>query len=257
MFWPGTLLCENYEADVNKTAIGWFKCPFPFEPNSYTLCCGDRYAEFCCKPDYGWVAWWHIRNTSKKIYTKLDDAMGLLPDTQNCGSRMVRECRECFPRHQLQRKPLVSDPGMHYGMCVTHMPWCMSGLLNRGGWQNVPGACATRNVEYLVRGPWYGNDVCFIGFCQSKPSITRWIPLHTVIKGFDVFFGASLHKLLNKQSALWWFEMPYTRWNPCDAMVCDLWFFLLWFGYGGWRHMNVMASPITGKSSVCVTVCLG
>ena len=25
--------------------------------------------------------------------------MGLLPDTQNCGLRMRRECRERFPRH--------------------------------------------------------------------------------------------------------------------------------------------------------------
>ena len=32
-----------------------------------------------------------------------------------------------FPRHRLQRKPLVSDPGMHHGTCVTHAPWCMLG----------------------------------------------------------------------------------------------------------------------------------
>ena len=51
--------------------------------------------------------------------------MGLLPDTQNRGLRMCRECRERFPRHRLQRKPLVSDPGMHQGTCVMHVPWCM------------------------------------------------------------------------------------------------------------------------------------
>ena len=56
--------------------------------------------------------------------------MVLLPDKQNCGLRMRRECRgECFPRHWLQRNPLLSDPGMHYGTCVTvHVgianPWC-------------------------------------------------------------------------------------------------------------------------------------
>ena len=50
-----------------------------------------------------------------------------------------------FPRRRLQRKPLVSDPGMHHGTCVTHVPWCMSGSLTRGGGENVPGipgACA-------------------------------------------------------------------------------------------------------------------
>ena len=32
-----------------------------------------------------------------------------------------------------QRKPLVSDPGMHHGTCVTHVPWCMSGSVTPGG----------------------------------------------------------------------------------------------------------------------------
>ena len=82
--------------------------------------------------------------------------MDLLPDKQNCVLRMYRECRERFPCHRLQRKPLVSDPGMHHGMCVTHVLWCMSGSLNRGGGENVPdipGASATHNFTYLARGP--------------------------------------------------------------------------------------------------------
>ena len=77
----------------------------------------------------------------------------LLPDTQNCWLRMRRECRERFPRHQLQRKPPVSDPGMHHDTCVTHVPWCRSGSLTRGGGENVAGACATRNFTDLARGP--------------------------------------------------------------------------------------------------------
>ena len=44
--------------------------------------------------------------------------MGLLPETQNCGLRMRRECRERFPRHLLQRKALVSDTGMRRGSYV-------------------------------------------------------------------------------------------------------------------------------------------
>ena len=50
-----------------------------------------------------------------------------------------------FPHHRFRRKPLVSDPGMHHGTCVTHVPWCMSGSLTCGGGENVPGipgACA-------------------------------------------------------------------------------------------------------------------
>ena len=56
---------------------------------------------------------------------------------KNCGLRMRRECQERFSRHRLQRKPLVSDPGMHHRTCVTHVPWCMSGSLTRGGGENM------------------------------------------------------------------------------------------------------------------------
>ena len=54
-----------------------------------------------------------------------------------CGLRMRREWRERFLRHRHQTKPLVSDPGMHHGTCVTHVSWCMSGYLTRGSGENV------------------------------------------------------------------------------------------------------------------------
>ena len=55
-----------------------------------------------------------------RVATVLILNYGLLPDKQNCGLRMHRECRECFVRHLLQKKPLVSYPGMYHGTCVTH-----------------------------------------------------------------------------------------------------------------------------------------
>ena len=53
--------------------------------------------------------------------------MGLLPDTQNCGLRMRRECRERFPRHR----------GLTIPACTTaparpHVPWCLPGSLTHG-----------------------------------------------------------------------------------------------------------------------------
>ena len=39
-------------------------------------------------------------------------SIGLLPDRQYGALRMRRECREGLSRHQLQRKLLVSDPGI-------------------------------------------------------------------------------------------------------------------------------------------------
>ena len=54
------------------------------------------------------------------------DRMGLLPDTQNCGLRMRRECRECFPRHS----------GLAIPTCITARAWR-----------------PTHNFTYLIRGP--------------------------------------------------------------------------------------------------------
>ena len=77
----------------------------------------------------------------------------------NCGLRMSRECRERFPRHQLQREPLICDPDMHHGTCVpcvTHVPRCMSESLTRGRGEKVPGipgAWATINCAYRARDP--------------------------------------------------------------------------------------------------------
>ena len=106
--------------------------------------------------------------------------MGLLPDTQNGGLRMRREC---FPGHRLQRKPLVGDPGMHHGTCVTHVPWWMSGLLTPGGGENVPGipgACATRNFTYLVRGQFNQHSTVIGVLLRNGVSINVcWSPINT------------------------------------------------------------------------------
>ena len=109
--------------------------------------------------------------------------MGLLPDTQNCGLRMRWEC---FPRHRLQRKSLVSDPDMHHGTFVTYVPWCMSGWLTLGGGKNVSriaGACATRNFAYLGRGPCLHVclSICvFLPLCSSfSPSLSLF-PSHSM-----------------------------------------------------------------------------
>ena len=65
---------------------------------------------------------------------------------------------------------LISDPDIHHGTCVTHVPWCMPGLQTSGGGENVPyipGACGTRNFAYLVRGPWRRSGtvlLCFVLF---------------------------------------------------------------------------------------------
>ena len=64
------------------------------------------------------------------------------------------------PRRRHLRKRLVSDPGMHHGTCVTHVPWCTSGPLIRGGRKKRSRhsrRMRARDFAHLVRGPWYGN----------------------------------------------------------------------------------------------------
>ena len=85
---------------------------------------------------------------------------------------MRRECRERFTRHRLQRKPLVSDPDMLHGTCVTHVPWCMSGSLTRGVGENVPGipsACVSRIFTYLARGPLSRTPAVLLAHVQVRP----------------------------------------------------------------------------------------
>ena len=75
---------------------------------------------------------------------------------------MRRECRELF-----SPPPRVSDPDMHHGTCVTHVPWYRDRLpavsFEVGGAESVPGipgACARRNITYLVRGSWRRSCYC-------------------------------------------------------------------------------------------------
>ena len=54
-------------------------------------------------------------------------AMGLLPDTWNCGFICAKNAGNVHPTPP--PPPRVSNPDMHHGTRVTHVPWCMLGLL--------------------------------------------------------------------------------------------------------------------------------
>ena len=75
-----------------------------------------------------------IENVSISLICPLHD--------QQWASCQIREIAGCacagyVGTHQLQRKPLASDSGIHRGTCVTHVPWCMSGSLTRDGGENA------------------------------------------------------------------------------------------------------------------------
>ena len=56
--------------------------------------------------------------------------------------------------------PRVSDPDMHHGTCVTHVPWCMPGSITSGFiWSQWRGKRSRhsrrmRNPQFIVSGKW-------------------------------------------------------------------------------------------------------
>ena len=52
----------------------------------------------------------------------------------------------------LRRKSLVSDPGMHNGTCVMHVPRCMSGSLTRVRGKSSRHSRRMRNLQFYVSG---------------------------------------------------------------------------------------------------------
>ena len=58
----------------------------------------------------------------------------------------------------LSPPPLASDPNMHHGTCMTHVPWCMPGSLTSGflwrRWRGnrSPHSRCMRNPQFCVSG---------------------------------------------------------------------------------------------------------
>ena len=76
-------------------------------------------------------------------------SMGFLPDTQNCGAHAPRMPGTFSP------SPQVSDPDMHHGTCVTHVPWCMPGSLTSGFLWNRQRGKTFRHSRHMRNLPFY------------------------------------------------------------------------------------------------------
>ena len=102
------------------------------------------------------------------------------------------------PHRRLQRKLLVSDPGMHHGTCVTHVPWCMSGSLSCGGGENVPGipgACAP-----AILCIWQEAHATALKICSQivfYVYITIWVNRHFSRSPAENFIRLSNNKTPN------------------------------------------------------------
>ena len=104
---------------------------------------------------------------------------------------MRRESLERFPRHRLQKKPLVSDSDMHHGTCVTHVPWCMLESLTRGGGENVRAFPA--HAQPSILGIWQEahQDVLFKDPMSYRSRQISWLNNHIPLY-FDRCFDSSV-----------------------------------------------------------------
>ena len=113
--------------------------------------------------------------------------------------------------------PWVSNPDMHHGTCVTHVPWCMPGSQTSGreNVPGIPGACANRNFTSLLRGQLKLSRHMEFVFPQSMKmswhgNVFRIInPLYVVYPYIGTSmsnFLITLDSSLNKQSSCRWFE---------------------------------------------------
>ena len=96
----------------------------------------------CCNTGKALIAF-----VSKRVNNVTYTFYGSLTRYEILWVALRREHRERFPRHWLQRNPLISDPGMHHGhIGIANPRW-------RGKLSRHSRRIRTRNFTHLERGP--------------------------------------------------------------------------------------------------------
>ena len=129
--------------------------------------------------------------------------MGLLPDTQNCRCACAGNAGNVFPvtagarsRHA-SRHVRHARAVMHVGIANLRFPLKSAAGENVPG---IPGACATCNFTYLVRGPWsdperYGK-IEHQKHNQAQKSMKRICILFNIFVASHDHHGVSNHRQL-------------------------------------------------------------
>ena len=106
--------------------------------------------------------------------------------------------------HLLQRKPLVSHPGMHHGPCMTRVSWCMSRSPTCDGEENVPGIPRIINVCVHKSIPWKDTLVLY-------SSVESWCQLDDFVYNLPAqcidYFHRVLHVLVKILTSRWYVIM--------------------------------------------------
>ena len=89
-------------------------------------------------------------------------------------------------------RPLVNDPDMHHGTCVTHVPWCMSGWLTSGFlWSQWRGKRSRhsrrrRNPQFCVSGKRPINyEHLVVYWLDTHATVQLSIPSHELSNGLS------------------------------------------------------------------------
>ena len=85
-----------------------------------------------------------VKKHSVSVDTKSIVSVSIVTEWTSYQIRKIARCAcagnagNVFPATGFKRKRLVSDHGMHHGTCSTHVPWCISVSLTRGGGETFP-----------------------------------------------------------------------------------------------------------------------
>ena len=139
--------------------------------------------------------------------------MGLLPDTQNCGLRMRRECQKRFP--------------------VTHVPWCMTWSLTSvfisSWWRGKRSRHSRRmrNLQFYVSGkrPMAGKmhhvfDLQMLSHLMALCAVTKDMHfqlVNSVNKEVSRMPGWPLHYTINFFSIVMTCTVEYFNLFPCTS----------------------------------------
>ena len=114
----------------------------------------------------------------------------------------------------------VSDPDMHHGTCVTHVPWCMPGSLTSGflwsRWREKRSRHSrrmrNRNFPYLARGPWrHQPTMCYLDYPNDRiwfiATMATDVTCHMIVM-FDYCVHSMMVEILFP---------PHFPWSPFRA----------------------------------------
>ena len=135
---------------------------------------------------------------------------------------------------------------MHQGTCVTHVSWCMSGSLTRGGREKVPGiprVCATGHFTHLIRCPCPQEIRYLMGITIKARRVKDQAVAHLHVYAKTVPILIML--MADVRSRLMSFHVDRSRLcSSVSDMLKRHWtmisiFGSLYFLYAGWEHDSV------------------